>query len=92
MRESTLEAKVCTHAKRSGWACYKFVSPGHRSVPDRLFISPTGFHCYIEFKAPGKRPTPLQDRELRLLKDRNVAAEWFDDAAAAIKWLDSHTK
>lgn len=88
MRESLIEKQVCAHARKAGWACYKFVSPGHRSVPDRLFIGPTGFHCYIEFKSPGKRPTPLQERELRLLKERGVEAEWFDDAVKAIRWLD----
>jgi hypothetical protein len=30
----------------------------------------------------------LQEREIRLLKERGVAVEWFDDAAEAMRWLD----
>jgi hypothetical protein len=36
MRESEIETKVCNHAKYLGWLCYKWVSPGNRSVPDRM--------------------------------------------------------
>lgn len=59
MRESTIETKVCDHAKKLGWTVYKFVSPGNKSVPDRIFMK-DGKVFFIEFKAPGKKPTKLQ--------------------------------
>lgn len=89
MRESHLERSACEYAKKRGFLAYKFVSPGHRGVPDRQFISPTGKVAFVEFKAPGKRPTELQMREIGILKSRGVRAEWFDSAEKAKRWLDA---
>src|SRR6187431_3348818 len=74
--ESHLEKSICDYARKSGFLVFKFSSPGHRAVPDRLFISPYGTCVFIEVKAPGKTPTPLQARELERLRDYNVPATW----------------
>lgn len=66
--EATIEKAVCEYAKSKGWLVYKFTSPGHLGVPDRLFILPGGKVIFIEFKAPGKEPTPAQDREIRRIQ------------------------
>lgn len=60
MLEKEIEKKVCAYAKECGCLVFKFVSPSHRSVPDRLFIAPGGRVFFIEFKAPGKKPTEAQ--------------------------------
>lgn len=78
MLEKTIEKKVCDYAKKQGCLVYKFVSPAHRGVPDRMFITPKGRVFFIEFKAPGKRPTPLQTHELIKLNNHNVYAVWAD--------------
>lgn len=57
--ESYIEKKVCECAKRNGWLTYKFSSPAQRGVPDRIFLK-GGSLKFVEFKAPGKRPTKLQ--------------------------------
>ena len=68
MLESKVENEVCDYAKKTyGFIPYKFTSPARRSVPDRLFIGPGGLHFFIEFKAPGKLPTPKQTREINRL-------------------------
>jgi hypothetical protein len=68
MLESKVEGSVCDYAKKAyGFISYKFTSPARRSVPDRLFIGPGGLHFFIEFKAPGKLPTPKQVREITRL-------------------------
>ena len=59
MLEKEIEKKVCDYAKREGWLVYKFSSPGQKGVPDRMFMK-AGKIFFIEFKAPGKRPTMLQ--------------------------------
>jgi Holliday junction resolvase len=59
LRESTIERSVCDIAKRHKWLTYKFISPATRGVPDRIFIK-GGRVVFIEFKAPGKKPTKLQ--------------------------------
>ena len=61
--EAKIEKKVCDYAKSLGWLVYKFTSPGHKAVPDRMFLR-RGWAFFIEFKAPGKVPTQLQLREI----------------------------
>lgn len=59
VNESYIEKKVCEYAKRNDWLSYKFSSPAQRGVPDRIFLK-GGALKFVEFKAPGKRPTKLQ--------------------------------
>ena len=60
-RESEIEKKVCEYAKSKGWLIYKFQSPSNRGVPDRILLK-DGKTVFIEFKAPKKTPTKLQDK------------------------------
>jgi hypothetical protein len=59
MRESEIEKKVTDYAKKQGWLSFKWVSPGQRFVPDRLYFK-GGRVIIIEFKRPGGRPTTGQ--------------------------------
>jgi hypothetical protein len=68
MLESDIEYRVVDIAKKHGWLSFKFVSPAQRGVPDRIFIK-DGRIVFIEFKAPGKRPTALQDHIMRKMVD-----------------------
>ena len=43
------------------------VSPGNDGVPDRLVVMPGGHIGFVEVKAPGKKPTPLQHVRMREL-------------------------
>ena len=63
MLEKTIEAALVRRVKELGGLCEKFVSPGRRSVPDRLVTLPGGRIVFIEVKAPGKGPTELQERD-----------------------------
>jgi hypothetical protein len=68
MLERDIEKAVCDYAKSKGLIAYKFTSPNRRSVPDRLFCGPGNVHFFIEFKAPGKKPTAKQQREIDRLQ------------------------
>ena len=68
MRESTVEAYLRDRVKAQGGIAYKWVSPGNVGVPDRLIVFPGGTVYFRELKAPGKKPTPLQMRQLEKLK------------------------
>jgi len=68
MRESQLEQKLVHHITKLGGIAYKFSSPNRRSVPDRLCVMPNGRAFFVELKAPGKAPTPLQRHERELLR------------------------
>ena len=62
--EKDIENAVCKYARdRYKMKAEKFTSPGQRAVPDRLFSAPNGFAFFIEFKAPGKKPTEKQLRD-----------------------------
>ena len=71
MRESYIETKVTQAAKANGWLAYKWVSPSQRGVPDRLYFK-KGNLVIVEFKAPGKKPTPYQ----QAIHRRLAAAGW----------------
>lgn len=76
--EAVVEGKSCAYAKSLGWLTPKFKSPNRRSVPDRIFISPTGIIIFIEFKATGKKPTPAQSREIERLRKNGCFALYCD--------------
>lgn len=62
MRESKVEEKLRTEAKRRGGWAVKFTSPGLDGVPDRLVLFPGGRLAFVEVKAPGKKMRSLQER------------------------------
>lgn len=59
MLEKQIEAKCKKIAERYGCHLVKWVSPGHRGVPDRILLMP-GQVVFLEFKQPGKKLSPLQ--------------------------------
>jgi len=68
--EKQIEQYLVKQVKKLGGRAYKFVSPGNSGVPDRLVCLPGGRIIFVELKAPGKKPTPLQlakHRELHRL-------------------------
>lgn len=81
--ESDLEKKVVAWAKSQGCLAYKFSSPAHRGVPDRVFIGPGGKVLFLELKAPGNKPTPLQARELEILRKQGCNAHWAENLIQA---------
>lgn len=68
MLEKEIEAKVCAYAKSKGFLHFKFSSPGHWGVPDRIFFGDMGTVFLIEFKREGEKPTPVQLREAARFK------------------------
>jgi len=62
MREREVEQALVRAVQRVGGLAYKWVSPAHRGVPDRIVFLPQGRLMLVELKAPGKRPTQLQQR------------------------------
>ena len=69
MLEKQIEQALVRRVKELGGTCEKFVSPGRRSVPDRLVTLPGGKIIFVECKPPGKKPTLAQqyDHERRRL-------------------------
>ncbi len=69
--ESEIESRVCRYANKKDILTRKFTSPQHRSVPDRLFIFPSGLVVFIEFKRRKGKLSDGQKREVnKLIKRR----------------------
>jgi hypothetical protein len=60
MKESTIEKHLVAQVKALGGVAYKFTSPAHRGVADRIVCLPDGQTWFVELKAPGGRLSELQ--------------------------------
>lgn len=89
MLESKIENKVCIYAKEHDWLQFKFVSPSSRGVPDRIFMK-AGIVVFIEFKAKGKKPTPLQERKIAAIKAKGCNVHVADSIEAGKAILDTY--
>ena len=78
MKESTIEQYLVRRCKELKVLCYKFVSPSHRGVPDRVLIFPHGLVAFVELKAPGKSPTALQMTVLKQMEGNKAEVGWTD--------------
>jgi predicted XRE-type DNA-binding protein len=61
--ERDIEKAFVARVAQLGGMAEKFTSPGRRSVPDRICSMPGGRIVFVEFKAPGKVPTPKQSAD-----------------------------
>lgn len=68
IRENSIEDHLVKEVKKAGGIAYKFISPGRRSVPDRLVLLPDGKVIFVECKAPGEKPTAAQLREHKKIR------------------------
>ena len=59
MREKVIEKKLAEEVKRRGGLCEKWNS-GTSGWPDRIVLLPDGKFGFVEVKAPGEEPRPLQ--------------------------------
>lgn len=60
MREKQIEQKLVKATKNMGGIAPKFVSPSFDGMPDRIVLLPGGHIGFVEVKAPGEKPRPLQ--------------------------------
>lgn len=92
MREKTVESYLRGKVRENGGRVYKFVSPGHKGVPDRIIVwkkhgvYPARIH-FIEAKAPGKSLRPDQAREHARLKRDGAVVLVIDTKAKVDKYI-----
>lgn len=79
MREKIIEQKFRAAVRNAGGMTVKFVSPGLDGMPDRLALLPGGRMAFVEVKAPGKKPRPLQEARHRMLRRLGFAVYVLDD-------------
>lgn len=86
--EKDIEAYLVRKVKERGGVAYKFTSPAHRGVADRVVCLP-GATWFVEVKAPGGRLTALQTlfgREMERL-GQNYTVLWSKEEVD--QWLES---
>ena len=80
MREKVIEQKLVQAVKKIGGQAIKFASPGLSGMPDRLVILPMNYMAFVEVKAPGGKPRPLQVKRHELLRRLGCRVFVLDDA------------
>ena len=79
MREKETEQALVQAVKKMGGIAPKWVSPGLDGMPDRIVLLPLGKIAFVEVKAPGKRPRPLQVARHELLRRLGFRVYVLDD-------------
>ena len=89
MKESIIEKHLVTQVKALGGMAYKFTSPAHRGVADRVVCLPDGQTWFVELKAPGGRLSELQkifqsdmarmNQRYACLWSKEQIEEWLND-------------
>lgn len=77
--EQKIEQQLVHAVRKAGGQCYKFTSPGTAGMPDRCVILPGGRIAFIEVKAPGQKPRPLQQRRHQQLTQLGVMVRTLDN-------------
>jgi hypothetical protein len=68
MLERSLEKQLISKAKLAGGTAIKWTAPSMAGVPDRIVILPGGKITFVELKAPGKKPSLIQQRTIEMLR------------------------
>ena len=71
LRERDIEQYLVRQVQKIGGKAFKFSSPGNRAVPDRICCLPKGHVVFVECKAPGRKPTPLQARTIQAMRNHD---------------------
>ena len=79
MREKQIEQKFIKAVKVMGGIAPKLTSPGFDGMPDRLVLLPKGYVGFVEVKAPGRKPRPIQVSRINLLRRLGFKAYILDD-------------
>ena len=87
-REKSIEQKLVRATKGRGGICPKLVSPGFDGMPDRLVLLPHGRMGFVDVKAPGGKPRPIQESRHRLLRRLGFKVYVLDGAEDIPRILD----
>lgn len=80
LREKHIENYLKTETEARGGKCIKLV--GYIGIPDRLLLLPGGRAAFVECKAPGEKPRPMQLHWLRTLQGLGFVAVVIDSKPA----------
>lgn len=79
MKEKQIEQKLVSTARNMGGVALKLVCPGFAGMPDRIVLLQNGHIGFVEVKAPGEKPRPLQLTRHGLLQRLGFKVYVLDD-------------
>ena len=88
MNERTIEHQLKKAVEASGGLCWKLVCPGTTGVPDRICLK-AGRAVFVEVKAPGDKPRPVQRRRMNQLAALGFTALVVDSIDGIKEVLDA---
>lgn len=88
MNERTIEHQLKKAIEASGGLCWKLVSPGSSGVPDRICLMDSRA-VFVELKAPGKQPRPIQQHRMNQLRQQGFTALVVDSMDGIQEVLDA---
>ncbi len=88
MNEHVIEAKLKKAVEASGGLCWKLVCPGTSGVPDRICLM-NSQAVFVELKAPGQKPRPIQLRRMNQLRQQGFTALVVDSVDGIREVLDA---
>lgn len=95
MKEKQIEKYLTQQCETRGWTAFKFSSPGHRGVPDRIITMPGGKLCFVECKGPKGKTTMLQERTLNRLATQGhwvAVVKSYGEVDELISWLEERLR
>lgn len=87
MKESSIERRLKKEVEKRGGKALKFVSPGMRGVPDRIVLLPGARTIFVELKAPGEKPEPLQVKRAAELRELGFKVYCLDSIEAINRFV-----
>jgi len=88
MRESEIEKRFCWAVARLGGVTFKFKSPTHVGVSDRIACLPNGETWFVELKAPRGRVSPVQMEFAHTMADLHQSYACLASTDAVDQWLE----
>ncbi|SHI90747.1 VRR-NUC domain-containing protein [Clostridium amylolyticum] len=88
LQESTIEKRLKKEIELIGGKALKFVSPGMSGVPDRIVLLPHGKLIFVELKAPGEKPRPIQNKRIKELRALGFRVEIIDSIEKVLEFME----
>lgn len=89
--ESVLESKFRIRVTKAGALTFKFVSPGHAGVPDRIVLAPGGRIYFVEMKRKNGKLRPLQQYTIEKMRQYGFSVSVIDDEKAITAFIAQMT-
>ena len=89
MREKNVEIYLREQIKKLGGIAIKFVSPGNAGVPDRIVLLSWGECIFVELKAPRKKTTALQNRQIERIQKLGFRVEILDSTDRVDEFIEN---